>query len=96
MDQAVEAFLGGVNTEGVEDNDLTYGGSYTLYPNRSFGIGASFEFTDSDLLEATTYSIFADVFITDNTKVGIRYLETDIDGFEDNGDELYVTASIRF
>ena len=96
MDQAVEAFLGGVNTEGIEDNDLTYGGSYTLYPSRNFGVGVSLAFTDSDALETTTYSVFADWFITDNTRVGVTYLKTDVDELDDNGDVLGVTASVRF
>ena len=96
MDHSVEAFLGGVNLEGVEENGLTYGGSYTLYPSRNFGIGASLAITDSEGLDTTSYSVFADWFITENATVGVTYLKTDVDEIDDNGNVLGVTASVRF
>lgn len=96
MYYALEVSLGEINEEDIDQNTLSYGGSYTLYPSRNIGIGVGLDFLDSDFEEATAYRLFANWFFIENASVGLMYQMLDVDETDIEQDAWTVDALVRF
>ncbi len=96
MHYAVQVSLGEINEQDVDENTLTYGGSYTLYPTREVGVGVGLDFLDSDYEEATAYRVFASWFFRENASVGMSYHMLDFDEINAEEDGWTINALVRF
>ncbi|TQV86305.1 putative porin [Exilibacterium tricleocarpae] len=78
------------------DDPIVYGGSFTYYPTRHFGIGALAALEDSDDTEETTYSIFGSWFASDTLAVTASYDIVDDDEINVESDVFTIGAILRF
>lgn len=78
------------------DDPLIYGGSFTYYPVRNVGFGASATFTDSDDSEERDYSVFGSWFPSESLAVTVSYDLTDDDKIDVETDVFSFGASFRF
>lgn len=78
------------------DDPFIYGGSFTYYPMRNIGFGASATFTDSDDTEETEFSVFGSWFPSDNLVLTASYDISDDDETDIESDIFSVGAAFRF
>ena len=86
----------GVGDVDRADDPLIYGGSFTYYPVRNIGVGASAVFTDSDDTDEQIYSLFGSWFPADNLAITASYEFLEDDDINTDADLFSIGAVFRF
>lgn len=91
----VEAAVGLVDSNFTDDVDLySLGGTY--YINNNLGFGAEFARLDSNVVELDQWTLFSELWVTEQVSVTLAYTEVEEDDSDSESDAIILAVTGRF